>query len=269
MFCSSRRNARFSLLSLETPAVSASRVSRASCNCVCAVSLETSSAATCSPSPSTRASAVRARFGYPQAFRRRAALFDFARWPSCASASSLRRVPMILRDRMQRVRRSEAPICEGRGCTESCLANADRRTSVMTDDVLPELITNGRHTLRSHLKDAGDGKTIVGRLLPLAKRSRRSHSDWQLTAQSVSKRVAMGIDGTCLTTGRGFSIAATRTSNHSGTYREDSTTPCGRHARIAFITVSEPSSLITRFMLYASTCKLISVLTRSMVRVRK
>jgi EAL domain-containing protein (putative c-di-GMP-specific phosphodiesterase class I) len=38
---------------------------------------------------------------------------------------------------------------------------------------------------------------------------------------------------------------------------------------IAFISVSEPSSLITRFMLYASTCKLISVLTRSMVRVRK
>jgi len=45
--------------------------------------------------------------------------------------------------------------------------------------------------------------------------------------------------------------------------------PYGRYARIAFITASGPSSLITRFMLYASTCKLISVLTRPMVRVRK
>jgi len=66
-----------------------------------------------------------------------------------------------------------------------------------------------------------------------------------------------------------FSIAATRTSNHSRTDRKGSITPYGPHALIAFITASEPSSLITRFMLYASTCKLISVLTRPMVRVRK
>jgi len=41
------------------------------------------------------------------------------------------------------------------------------------------------------------------------------------------------------------------------------------YACIAFMTVSDPSSLMTRFMLYASTCKLISVLTRSIVRVKK
>jgi len=97
----------------------------------------------------------------------------------------------------------------------------------------------------------------------------RASVDWPKLAQSVSKRVATGIDGTRLAAGRDFSIAATQTSNHSGTYREGSTTRHGRHARIAFISVSEPSSLITRFMLYANTCKLISVLTRSMVRVRK
>lgn len=80
---------------------------------------------------------------------------------------------------------------------------------------------------------------------------------------------SLRIDETCLGGGRGFSIAATRTSNHSRRHRKGSTTPYGSHARIAVITASEPSSLITRFMLYASTCKLISVLTRPMVRVRK
>jgi hypothetical protein len=53
------------------------------------------------------------------------------------------------------------------------------------------------------------------------------------------------------------------------TYCKGSTTPFWHHACIAVISASEPSNLITRFMLYASTCKLISVLTRAMVRVRK
>ena len=66
-----------------------------------------------------------------------------------------------------------------------------------------------------------------------------------------------------------YSLSVVRPSNHSRTHRKGSTTPYGPHALIAFITASEPSSLITRFMLYASTCKLISVLTRPMVRVRK
>ena len=48
---------------------------------------------------------------------------------------------------------------------------------------------------------------------------------------------------------RRLSIAAPRTSNQSGKYCKDPSAARGHHARIAFITVSEPSTLITRFML--------------------
>jgi hypothetical protein len=41
--------------------------------------------------------------------------------------------------------------------------------------------------------------------------------------------------------------------NHSRTHHDGSTSSYGRHARIAFITAFEPSSLTTRFMLYASS----------------
>ena len=109
------------------------------------------------------------------------------------------------------------------------------------------------------LEVVADVRMSVGKLAPMAgdgPERVKTRSHWELT-KPVSDQ------------GAAFRLRQPDrqiTADHIANAQQP---PYGRYARIAFITASEPSSLITRFMLYASTCKLISVLTRPMVRVRK
>ncbi len=70
-----------------------------------------------------------------------------------------------------------------------------------------------------------------------------------LSAQSVSKRVAAGnLTTDCRNDRSRLVDCGTTNGSQCRTYSR-TRPPRGLHARIAFITVSEPSTLITRFML--------------------